>query len=103
METIGQRRAHCSGSINLVILKADMLSALSLVGTATTIEELKQANRAYEKALSTARNMGYRPHIRAADGQQLQVEWVALGKATFCGAHSNIARQVPMTPKRERG
>jgi len=57
METIGQRRAHCSGSINLVILKADILSALSLVGTATTIEELKQANRAYEKALSTARNM----------------------------------------------
>ncbi len=78
MEAIGERRGH-SGSINLVILKAEILSALSSVGSATTTEELQQADAAYKKALCTARSMGYRPHIRAADGQQIQVEWVALG------------------------
>jgi len=83
METIGERRAH-SGSINLVILKAEIQSALSSVGSATTTEELQQADAAYKKALCTARSMGYRPHIRAADGRQIQVEWVALGEATFC-------------------
>ena len=99
METIGQRRAHCSGSINLVILKADILSALSLVGTATTTEELRQANWAYQKALSTARSMGYRPHIRAADNQQIRVDWVAIDEGTFCEAHARTSRQAPMTSK----
>ena len=82
METIEERRAH-PGSINLVSLKTEILSALSSVGCATTMEELKQADVAYEKALRTARSMGYRPHIRAVDGQQIQVEWVALGEAHF--------------------
>ena len=86
METIGEHRAH-PGSINLVILKIEILSALSAVGSATTVEELEQADAAYKKALCTARIMGYRPHIRATDGQQIQVEWVALGKATFCEGH----------------
>jgi hypothetical protein len=101
METIEEHRAH-HGSINLVILKTEIVSALSAVGSATSIEELRQADAAYKKALCTARGMGYRPHIRAGDGQQIQVEWVALGKATFCEGHANIARQVPTTSKRER-
>jgi hypothetical protein len=67
------------------------------------MEELQQADTAYKKALCTARSMGYRPHIRAADGQQVQVEWVALGKAPFCEAPANVARQTPMTSRRERG
>jgi hypothetical protein len=99
METIGEHRAH-PGSINLVILKIEILSALSAVGSATTVEELEQADAAYKKALCTARIMGYRPHIRA-NGQQIQVEWVALGNATFCEGH-NIERQAAMTSKRER-
>jgi hypothetical protein len=82
METIEEHRAH-DGSINLVSLKTEILSALSAVGSATSIEERRQADAAYTKALCTARGMGYRPHIRAGDGQQIQVEWVALGKATF--------------------
>ncbi len=102
METIGERRAH-SGSINLVILKAEILSALSSVGSATTTEELQQADAAYKKALCTARRMGYRPHVRAVDGQQIQVEWVALGEATFSDTHANIARKAPMTSNGERG
>ena len=79
METIGERRALL-GSINLVTLKTEILSALSSVSSATTTQELQQADAAYKKALCTARSVGYRPHIRAADGQQIQVEWVALGK-----------------------
>jgi hypothetical protein len=102
METIGEYRAH-PGSINLVILKTEILSALSAVGSATTMEELQQADAAYKKALCTARSMGYRPHIRATGGQQIQVEWVAVGEATFCEGHVNIARQAPMTSKRDRG
>ena len=81
MGTIGEHNAHC-GSINLVILKADILSALSSVSSAATTEQLQQADAAYKKALCTARRMGYRPHVRAVDGQQIQVEWVALGEAT---------------------
>ena len=76
MQTIEEHRAR-NGSINLVILKAEILSALSGVGSATTTEELRQADAAYTKALCAARGMGYRPHIRAGDGQQIQVEWVA--------------------------
>ena len=102
METIEEHRAH-PGSINLVILKTEILSALFSVGRATTMEELKQADVAYKKALRTARSMGYRPHIRAVDGQQIQVEWVTLGKAPFREAHANVSRQTPMTSKRERG
>jgi hypothetical protein len=102
METIGECRAH-PGSISLVILKTEILSALSSVSGATTMEELQKADAAYKKALCTARSMGYRPHIRAADGQQIQVEWVALGKAPFCEAHASVARQTRMTFKRERG
>ena len=101
MQTIEEHRAH-HGSIKLVGLKTEILSALSAVGSATSIEELRQADAAYKKALCTARGMGYRPHIRAGDGQQIQVEWVALGKATFCEGHANIARQAPTTSKRER-
>ena len=101
METIEENRAHY-GSINLVSLKTEILSALSVVGSATSMEELRQADSAYKKALCTARGMGYRPHIRAGDGQQIQVEWVAVGKATFCEGHANIARQVPTTSRRER-
>jgi hypothetical protein len=48
METIGEHRAH-PGSINLVILKREILSALSAVGSATTGEELEQADAAYKK------------------------------------------------------
>jgi hypothetical protein len=47
---------------------------------ATTAEEFRQANMAYKKALHTARRKGYRPHIRATEGKQIQVEWVALEK-----------------------
>jgi hypothetical protein len=101
METIGEHRAH-PGSMNLVILKIEILSALSAVGSATTVEELEQADAAYKKALRTARIMGYRPHIRATDGQQIQVEWVALGNATFCEGHDNIERLAPTTSKRKR-
>ena len=102
METIEEHRAH-SGCINLVILKTEIVCALSAVGSAASIEERRQADAAYKKALCTARGMGYRPHIRAADGQQIKVEWVALGEATFCEGHANIARQAPTTSKRERG
>jgi hypothetical protein len=77
METIEQRRAQ-SGGPNLVVLKAEILSALSSVATATTAEELRQANMAFERALHTARSKGYRPHIRATEGKQIQLEWVAL-------------------------
>lgn len=79
METIEAPRAH-SGGTSLLVLKAEILSALSSVGTATTTEELRQADMAYKKALYTARSKGYRPHIRATDGQQIQLEWVALEK-----------------------
>jgi len=71
METIEERRAQ-SGGPNLLVLKAEILSALSSVGTATTAEELRQANMAYKKALHTARRKGYRPHIRATEGKQIQ-------------------------------
>jgi hypothetical protein len=81
------------GSISLVTLKTEILSALSSVSSATTKEELQQADAAYKKALCTARSVGYRPHIRAADGQQIQVEWVALGKAPFFEAPADIVRQ----------
>jgi hypothetical protein len=101
METMEEHRAH-HGSINLVILKAEILSALSAVGSVTIMEELRQANAAYKKALYAARSIGYRPHIRAADGQQIQVELVALGEATFCEGHANIARQAPRTSKKGR-
>jgi hypothetical protein len=101
METIGKHREH-AGSINLIVLKTEILSALSAVGSATSIEEFRQADAAYKKALYTARSIGYRPRIRAADGQQIKVEWVALGEATSCEGHANIARQVPRTSKRER-
>ena len=101
MQTIEEHRAH-HGSINLVSLKTEILSALSVVGSATSMEELRQADSAYKKALNAARGMGYRPHIRAGDGQQIQVEWVALGEATFCEGHANMARQAPATSKTER-
>jgi hypothetical protein len=93
METIEEHRAH-HGSINLVVLKAEILSALSAVGSATTLEELRQADAAYKTALYAARSIGYRPHIRAADGQQIKVDWVGLGEATFREGHARIARQV---------
>jgi len=102
METLGEHRAH-PGSINLVILKTEILFALSAVGSATSMEELRQADAAYKENLCTARSMGYRPHIPAADGHQIQVEWVALGEATFCEGHANIARQAPLTSKSEGG
>ena len=79
MGTIEDRRAQ-SGGPNLLVLKAEILSALSSVGTATTAEEFQQANMAYKKVLHTARSKGYRPHIRATEGKQIQVEWVALEK-----------------------
>ena len=101
MQTIEEHRSH-HGSSNLVSLKTEILSALSAVASARSMEELRQADSAYKKALNAARGMGYRPHIRAGDGQQIQVEWVALGEATFCEGHANIARQVPTTSKRER-
>jgi hypothetical protein len=82
MQTIEEHRSH-HGIINLVSLKTEILSALSAVASARSMEELRQADSAYKKALNAARGMGYRPHIRAGDGQQIQVEWVALGKATF--------------------
>ncbi len=53
MQTIQEHRAH-HGSINLVSLKTEILSALSAVGGATSIEELRQADAAYKKALCTA-------------------------------------------------
>ena len=71
METIEERRVQ-SGGPNLLVLKAEILSALSSVGTATTAEEVRQANMAYKKALHTARRKGYRPHIRATEGKQIQ-------------------------------
>jgi hypothetical protein len=79
--------------INLVTLKTEILPALSSVSSATTTEELQQADAACKKALCTARSVGYRPHIRAADGQQVQVEWVALGKVPFWEDPANVARQ----------
>jgi hypothetical protein len=84
METIDERGTQYSGDINLLGLKAEIVSALTSVGSATTPEELQEANAAYKKALSTARSMGYRPHIRAADGQQIHLDWVAIGNAAFC-------------------
>ena len=48
METIGERRALL-GSINLVTLKTEILSALSSVSSATTTEELRQADAALRK------------------------------------------------------
>jgi hypothetical protein len=77
IETIEENPAH-SGGTSLLVLKAEILSALSSVGTATTTEELRQADIAYKKALYTARSKGYRPHSRATEGQEIQVEWVAL-------------------------
>jgi hypothetical protein len=82
MKTIEERRA-LPGSINLITLKTEILSALSSVSTATTTEEPQQADAAYRKALCAARSVGYRPHIRAANGQQIQVEWVALARVPF--------------------
>jgi hypothetical protein len=82
MQTIEEHRSR-HGSINLVSLKTEILSALSAVGSVTSIEERRQADAAYKKDLCTARGVGYRPHIRAGDGQQIQVGWVALGKATL--------------------
>ena len=90
METIGQRRAQRSERIDLVVLRVEILSALSLVGSATTPEELKQADAVYKRALSAARSVGYRPHIRAVEGKKIQVEWVAIGKAAFCETRVNI-------------
>src|SRR5580700_1006437 len=101
METIGERRAHAR-STDLVVLKTEILAAFSSVGCATTIEELKQAYVAYKSALRTARSIGYRPHIRVADGQQIQVAWLALGKAPFRVADSNVARQTPMALQKGR-
>jgi hypothetical protein len=92
MKTIREPKA-LPGDINLVRLKTEILSALSSVRSATTTEELQQADAAYKKALCAARSVGYRPHIRAADGQQIQVEWVALGKVLFWEDPANIARQ----------
>jgi hypothetical protein len=92
MKTIGEPGA-LPGSISLVTLKTEILSALSSVSSATTTEELQQADAAYKKALCTARSVGYRPHIRAADGQRVQVEWVALGKVPFWEDPVNTARQ----------
>jgi hypothetical protein len=43
METIEEHSA-LHGSINLVILKTEIVSALSAVGSATSIEELRQAD-----------------------------------------------------------
>ena len=83
MQTKIKEHGTRDGSMNLVSLKTEILSALSAVGSATSIEERRQADAAYTKALCTARGMGYRPHIRAGDGQQIQVEWVALGKTIF--------------------
>lgn len=79
METIEERGAH-SAAESLPVLKAEILGALSLVRTATNQDEVMQADQAYKKALDTARSKGYRPHIRAAEGQQIQVEWVPLAK-----------------------
>jgi hypothetical protein len=79
METIEERGAY-SGAESLLVLKAEILSALSAVRAATSQEEVLQADQAYKKALDIARRRGYRPHIRAAEGQQIQVEWVLLAK-----------------------
>jgi hypothetical protein len=89
----GRERRALPGSINLITLKTEILSALSSVSTATTTEELQHADAAYRKALCTARSVGYRPHIRAADGQQIQVEWVALARVPFWENPADIARQ----------
>jgi hypothetical protein len=78
MANIEEPNGTYRGRTDLAILKAEILSALSSVGTARTPEELLQANAAYMKALRAARNMGYLPHIRAADDQQIHLEWVAV-------------------------
>jgi hypothetical protein len=98
MEPIEEHRAR-NGSINLVILKAEILSALSGVGSATTTEELRQADAAYRKALYAARSIGYCPHIRAADGQQIKVEWVALAAR---GGTAHVSRSVTKHAAMER-
>ena len=92
MKTVREPKA-LPRDINLITLKTEILSALSSVSSATTTEELQQADAAYKKALCTARSVGYRPHIRAANGQQVQVEWVALGKVPFWEDPANVARQ----------
>jgi len=79
MEAIEERGAH-SGAESLLLLKAEILAALSSVRSATNQEEVLQADQAYKKALHAARSRGYRPHIRAAEGQQIHVEWVPLAK-----------------------
>jgi hypothetical protein len=92
VKTIREPKA-LPGDINLVTLKTEILPALSSVSSATTTEELQQADAACKKALCTARSVGFRPHIRAADGQQVQVEWVALGKVPSWEDPANVARQ----------
>ena len=77
MEAIEEAEAY-SGAESLLVLKAEILAALSSVRTATNQEEVLQADQAYKKVLHSARIKGYRPHIRAAEGQQIQVEWVPL-------------------------
>jgi hypothetical protein len=79
METIEERGGH-SGPESLLVLKEEILSALSSVRAAKNQEEVLRADQAYKKALDIARRRGYRPHIRAAEGQQIQVEWVPLAK-----------------------
>ena len=102
MKTIREPKA-LPRDINLITLKTEILSALFSVSSATTTEELQQADAAYKKALYTARSVGYRPHIRAADGQQVQVEWVALGEVPFWEDPANVARQSAITSNAERG
>jgi hypothetical protein len=88
---------------NLTMLKAEVLSALSSVATATTTEELQQANAAYLKALSIARNMGYRPHFRAVEGQQLHIEWIAVAGPTLRELPVEIATPDHKARKRRDG
>lgn len=90
---------HEDSGMNLTILTAEVLSALSSVATATTMEELQQANAAYIKALGIARNLGYRPHIRAVEGQQLYLDWVAMDEPTSHELRIDLASPDPRTSK----
>ena len=76
-----------------MMLKREILSALSSVGSATTTEELEQADAAYKKARCTARSVGYRSAHPSSGWPANSGGVGALGKAPFCEAPADTARQ----------
>jgi len=101
METIEEQRTH-HGSINLVSLKTEILSALSTVGTRQASKNSGRRTRPIRKLSAPLEAWVIARTSEPGIANQIRVEWVALGEATFCEGHANIARQVPTTSKRER-